>query len=445
MLRITKHFFPLACSGVRASPLQSGAPVRADVGAHDMGREINRLSARRAATLTKPGRHADGGGLYLSISDNGGRRWVFLFRWRGRLREMGLGSARTVTLARARELAAGCRQSVAGGIDPISARRRPAESMTFDECTTRFIAAHKSGWRNVKHGDQWSNSLSSYAKPVIGAVPIADVDTAHVTKILEPIWATKTETASRVRGRIEAILDWAKARGYRHGENPARWRGHLDKLLPKRSKVRRVVHHAALPYAEIGAFMRDLRTREGTAKLALEFTILTAARTTEVTGATWAEIDLAEKTWTVPAERMKAGIEHRVPLSPRALAIIETMLPNRAAHEAGGYLFPGGKRGKALSNNAMLALLDRMNRGELTTHGFRSTFRDWASERTNFPNEVVEMALAHRIKDKTEAAYRRGDLMLKRRALMTAWTNFCEIPDRGAVVPLVQRTSSSHG
>jgi integrase len=400
-----------------------------------MSREINRLSARKVATLTKTGRHADGGSLYLSISENGGRRWVFLFKRANKRREMGLGSARLVSLARARELADAARQKLADGLDPISTRVRTGDSVTFDECARRLVEAHKAGWRNEKHAEQWASTLATYARPVIGSLPVAEVDIGHITQILEPIWTSKTETASRVRGRIEAVLDWAKARGYRDGENPARWRGHLDKLLPRRSRVQRVVHHAALPYTEVGSFLGDLRGREGTAALALEFAILTAARTSEVTGATWAEIDLAERIWTIPGDRMKAGLDHRVPLSPRALTILDTMAPLRAD---AGYVFPGGLRGKPLSNAAMLALLARMERGDLTVHGFRSTFRDWAAERTNFPNEVVEMALAHSIKDKAEAAYRRGDLFTKRRALMTAWAGYCETRQGAVVLPLVQ-------
>lgn len=402
------------------------------LGHEPMGREINRLSARTVGTLKKTGRHADGGGLYLSISNNGGRRWVFLFRWGGKLREMGLGSARTVSLARARELAATARQKAADGIDPIGARL-VAVIVTFDECAARYIEANKSGWRNAKHADQWANTLATYAKPVIGSLPVANVDIGHVTKILEPIWTSKTETASRVRGRIEAVLDWARARGYREGENPARWRGHLDKLLPKRSRVRRVQHHAALPYTETAPFIADLRKRAAMAALALEFVILTATRSGEAIGATWAEVDTAGGTWTIPRERMKAGVEHRIPLSTRALAILAAVAPLQKG--PGSYVFPGGVRNKPLSNAAMLALLARMGRDDLTVHGFRSSFRDWAAERSNFPGEVVEMALAHTVKDKSEAAYRRGDLFTKRRALMTAWAGFCEVA-RGVVVPL---------
>jgi integrase len=305
------------------------------------------------------------------------------------------------------------------GIDPIEARRAQreqksldaAKSMTFDACAAAYIDAHKAGWRNEKHFDQWSNTLNTYAGPVFGSLPVQAVDVGLVMKALEPIWQTKSETASRVRGRIESVLDWATVRGYRKGDNPARWRGHLDKLLPPRSKVRKVEHHPARPHDELANFVAMLRRQEGIASRALEFLILTATRTGEVIGARWDEIDLGEKVWVVPAARMKAGREHRVPLSAAAVAILEQMQEVRE----GDFVFPGGKRGKPLSNMAMLAVLKRIDRGDLTNHGFRSSFRDWAAERTNFPREVAEMALAHTVGDKVEAAYRRGDLFQKRR------------------------------
>jgi integrase len=375
-------------------------------------------------TETRIGRHADGGGLYLSISANGGKRWVFLFKRHGRSREMGLGSANSVKLAQARVLAADARQIVARGGDPILERPNPEAGLPFDECANRYIAANKPGWKNAKHGDQWTNTLKAYASPVIGRLPAGDVTTDHIIKILNPIWSTKSETASRVRSRIELVLDWAKVHGHRDGENPARWRGHLDQILPKRSKVRRVVHHPALPFAEVPAFMERLRTRRGLSARALEFTILTAARTNEIIGATWAEMNAGAGLWTVPPERMKAGREHRVPLVVRAVAIL-TDLAEVAKPESVDWVFPGDCEDGSLSNNAMLALLDRMDFGHVTVHGFRSSFRDWASETTAFPHEVVEMALAHTIENKAEAAYRRGDLFEKRRQLMTAWAEFC--------------------
>jgi integrase len=307
--------------------------------------------------------------------------------------------------------------------------------MTFKDCAERYIEAHRPGWKNPKHAKQWPSTLEDYVYPVFGPIPVQAVDVGLVMKALEPIWKTKPETASRVRGRIESILDWATARGYRQGENPARWRGHLDKLLPARGKVQKVKHHAALPYGEMGDFVAELRGQEGVAARALEFLILTATRTGEVIGARWDEFDLAKKVWTVPGERMKAGKEHRVPLSERALAIIEEMKGQGVNDHP--FLFPGGRPGKPLSNMAMLKLLQRMDRGDLTAHGFRSTFRDWAAEMTHFPTEVAEMALAHTVSDKVEAAYRRGDLFQKRRELMEAWARYCEPKPGSNVVPLV--------
>jgi integrase len=385
------------------------------------------LSALVVSRTREPGLYADGGGLYLQVTNADARSWIFRFMLNGRARSMGLGSLHTLTLAEARSKATECRKLCLDGIDPIESRRRvrsaaqldAAKAMTFDACAEAYIDAHKKGWRNEKHVDQWRNTLATYASPVFGALPVQAVDTGLVMRAIEPIWGDKTETATRVRGRIEAILDWAATRGYRQGENPARWRGHLQNLLPKRSKVQRVEHHAALPFARIGEFVANLREQNGTSPLALEFTILTAARTGEVIGATWDEIDLAERTWNVPPERMKGGREHRVPLCAQAIRILERF---RALDDR--YVFPGGKRGRPLSNMAMLELLKRMGRPDLTVHGFRSTFRDWAAETTHFPNEMVEMALAHIIENKVEAAYRRGDLFQKRRELMDAWAGF---------------------
>jgi integrase len=347
----------------------------------------------------------------------------------GRSREMGLGPVHAIPLADARKRAAECRRMRFDGVDPIEARRAECEqrkldaakSMTFDACAAAYIDAHKAGWRNAKHIDQWSTTLATYAGPVFGSLPVQAVDVGLVMKALEPIWQTKSETASRLRGRIEAVLDWATVRGYRKGDNPARWRGHLDKLLPARSKVQKVEHHPALPYDELADFIAMLRSQEGIAARALEFLILTATRTGEVIGARWDEVDLGEKIWVVPAARMKAGREHRVPLSAAAAGILEEMKKIRE----GDFVFPGGKRGKPLSNMAMLAVLKRVDRSDLTNHGFRSSFRDWAAERTNFPREVAEMALAHTVGDKVEAAYRRGDLFQKRRQMMDGWAKFC--------------------
>jgi integrase len=404
-----------------------------------MARQINRLSARTVSTVKKAGRHPDGGGLYLSISPNGGRRWVFIFKRGGKSREMGLGAAKTVSLAQARDLAGEVRAFLAKGLDPIAeraARTRGATShrLSFRDCAVRYIKDNQAGWKNTIHTSQWTTTLEKYVYPTIGSLAVADIGVGDVITILEPIWATKTETASRVRGRIETVLDWAKARGYREAENPARWRGHLDKLLPPRTKVSRVRHHPALAYAEIGLFLTELRQQSCVSAQALEFTILTAARTRETTGASIEEFDLAAKQWTVSGERMKAGKDHRVPLSPRAVEIVKTAMAFHGAKaRPTNWLFHGIRKDKHLGSGAMLSLLDRMGHGNVTVHGFRSTFRDWAAECTNFPNQVVEMALAHAIEDKSEAAYRRGDLFKKRAALMTAWSNYCESP-RGSVV-----------
>jgi integrase len=322
------------------------------------------------------------------------------------------------------------------GIDPIDARRAErvrqrldaAKAMTFKECAESYIASHKAGWRNEKHAYQWPATLSAYAYPIIGALSVQAVDTSLVLKALEAIWTEKPETASRVRQRIENILDFAKVRGYRDGENPARWRGHLDKLLPAPSKVRRVEHLAALPYAALPSFLARLRRRDAVAARALEFLILTAARTGEVIGARWNEIDLLDKTWTVPARRMKAQREHRVPLSPSALEILQELAAVRGSDGPDALVFLGPRRGKPLSNMAFLMLLRRMGLDDLTVHGFRATFKTWASERTSFQNEIVEAALAHVIGDKVEQAYRRGDLFEKRRRLMQQWATFCTAP-----------------
>jgi integrase len=396
-----------------------------------MGRMLNRLSAVAVNSgISRRGMYHDGGGLYLQVSAGGAKSWIFRFMLDGRAREMGLGPVHAIPLAEARKRAAASRRMRVDGIDPIEARSaqrgqkklEAAKAMTFDACAAAYIAAHHTSWRNAKHRDQWRNTLTSYAGPVFGSLSVQSIDVGLVMKALEPIWQTKTETASRLRGRIEAVLDWATVRGYRKGENPARWRGHLDKLLPARSKVRKVEHHPALPYDGLADFVATLRSQEGIASRALEFLILTAARTGEVIGARWDEVDLEEKTWIVPAVRMKAGREHRVPLSAATVTVLEQMREIRESE----FVFPGGKKGKPLSNMAMLAVLKRMDRSELTAHGFRSSFRDWAAERTNFPHEVAEMALAHTVGDKVEAAYRRGDLLQKRRQIMDAWARFCE-------------------
>jgi len=403
-----------------------------------MARLTNRLTPKSVASKRKAGYYADGLGLYLQVSRSGSKSWLYRFMLRGRAREMGLGSVHDCSLAEAREKAAEARKRVREWIDPIDVRdaeRRhialeEARSMTFSKCAEAFIEAHRAGWKNAKHASQWTNTLETYCGLVFGTLPVQTVDTALVCKVLEPMWTKKSETANRLRARIEKVLDWATVRGYRQGDNPARWRGHLDKLLPALQKSKRVKHHPALPYQQIGEFMAVLREQKGIAARALEFTILTATRTSEVTGARWDEINQSANIWTIQENRMKAGKEHRVPLSPPALALVKTM---RAAR-LGDYLFPGKRDNAPLSNMAMLALLRRMEQKNVTVHGFRSSFRDWTSERTNYPREVSEMALAHAIGDKVEAAYRRGDLFEKRRRLMNEWAKFCERPDAVAKV-----------
>lgn len=412
-----------------------------------MARTIGRLTALAVEKARQgkhqPGMYHDGGGLYLQVT-SGGASWVLRYQLAGRARYMGLGPVALYGLGDARARALDAKRLRHEQIDPIDARRQArarmrleaTKTVTFREAAEKYIAAHSAAWRGAKVKALWKSTLATYAKPVIGALPVKAIDTALVLKILEPIWTAKPETAGRVRQRIESILDWAKVRGYREGENPARWKGHLDKLLPARGKVRKVEHHAALPYSEIGAFIAVLRQQEGTAARALEFLILAAARTGEVIGARWSELNLAEKVWIVPAERMKANREHRVPLSARALAILEEMKALRQLAEGqdsvDAFVFLGAKRGQPLSNMAFLMLLRRMERNDLTAHGFRSTFRDWAAERTGFPAEVAEMALAHTVGDKVEAAYRRGDLFEKRRRLMEAWAAFCAASKQGA-------------
>jgi integrase len=404
--------------------------------------ELNRLTARKVATATEPGLYADGGGLYLRVGRGGAKSWCLRYMLDGKAREMGLGGLAKVGLADARKRAAAQRLLLVDKIDPLKKREaensakeiEAARSITFEQCAKAYIDSHAAGWRNAKHAQQWTNTLATYVHPTFGSVAVADVDVAMIMKALEPIWAAKPETAGRVRGRIEGVLDWAKARGFRDGENPARWRGHLSNLLPARTKVQTIKHHAALPYPEIGVFMADLRTREGAAAAALEFLILTAARTGEVIGARRSEIDLPARMWVVPAERMKGKREHRVPLSSAAMKALE-----RAKVEGGQFLFLGTKVGRGLSNMALLKVLERMNRGDLTIHGFRATFKTWATERSNFPRELVEAALAHVLEDKTEAAYQRGDMLQKRRRLMDAWADFCaKRAPAGTVVNLRQ-------
>lgn len=397
-----------------------------------MALSLNKLTARGVTSITKPGRHGDGGGLYLVVDKSGAKRWVFLYRRDGTLREMGLGGLKSVPLARARELAGQAREKLQAGVDPIAAKNSaPVIVPTFGEEADDFIGAMAPQFRNAKHLDQWKMTLKVYAKP-LRSKRVDEITTADVLEVLKPIWLTKPETAARLRGRIERVLDAAKAKGHRSGENPALWRGHLDKLLPKRKKLSRG-HHAAMPYMDVPAFIGDLRQRDAMAARALEFTILTAARTGETFGATWKEIDVEAALWTVPAERMKAGRDHRVPLTPRVVEILTELAD--LGTEPNAYVFPGQKGGRPLSVMAMDMILRRM-KVDFTVHGFRSSFRDWSGNETAFPRDLAEAALAHVVGDQTERAYRRSDALEKRRKLMTAWANFCEPKKPGNVVEM---------
>ncbi len=412
-----------------------------------MARKAKELSPLEISRdLTAPGLHFVGGvaGLALQVTHLGARSWILRAMVGGKRREMGLGGFPDVTLAGAREAAREARDKIKKGIDPIEdgkAKRSAlhaarAASMTFSEAAAAFMAMKEVEWKNAKHGQQWRNTLTAYAYPVIGGIFVSDVDQAHIMRVLQPIWLLKNETASRLRGRIESILDWATVRGFRTGENPARWKGHLDTLLQTPGKVQKVEHHPALPFEELGAFMVELRKQDGMGARALEFAILTAARSGEVRGASWGEIDQTDATWTVPADRMKARREHRAALNDDAIKLLET-LPR-----TGDMVFPNSKD-SALSDMTLTQVLRRMGRGDITAHGFRSTFRDWASERTNYPRDVAEMALAHTIGDKVEAAYRRGDLFEKRRLMMADWGKFCNtVTQLATVTPIGGKTAA---
>lgn len=418
-----------------------------------MPKKLSNALTPLAVKNAKPGRHADGNGLHLLVKESGARSWVYRFMLKGRSRDIGLGAAAgpdAISLSTARDLGSALRLKVKAGIDPLAERHREAADalaaaqaaqiagITFKAVAEDYITANEESWRNAKHRQQWANTLATYVYPVIGELPVADIGTAHVLQILEPIWKAKAETASRVRGRMETILDAAKARGYRDGENPARWRGHIAQILPARARLTRG-HHKAMAYEKIPDFVAKLRERDATAALALEFAILTAARTGEVIGATWQEVDLEKAVWAIPAKRMKAGKEHRIPLSPRAASILKEVRPLNTKGEEEAPLFPTAS-GK-LSGMAMSMLLRRM-KIDVTVHGFRSGFRDWSAECTSYAHEVCEMALAHVIGNKAEAAYRRGDLFDKRRRLMADWATYCATggaagakvtPIRGAV------------
>jgi integrase len=392
----------------------------------------NLKSARGVETVTDVGYHRCDPGLYLQVTSGGTKSWLFRYKSpvTAKQREMGLGALSLVSLAVARDMTLECRRQVLGGLDPLVERLQikrarqleQARSITFQEAAEQCIASKKPEWKNAKHAQQWANSLTTYAYPVFGNLSVSDLDTDLVLKAIEPIWISKAETASRVRQRIETVWDWARARKYVEGENPARLRGHLDKILAKTAKVKRVKHHAAVPYKQIATFITKLRGRKGSSALAMEFMILTAARTGEVRGARWQEIDLTTKVWVIAADRMKAGREHRVPLCNRAMEILNSMKSNRNPDD---FVFSGWKAGTGLSDGAMLALLRKMDVGPYTPHGFRSTFRDWAAEEAHqFSNETVELALAHTIKNKAEAAYRRGDQLERRRDLMADWSEY---------------------
>ena len=387
------------------------------------GGKLTALAVRR---LAEPGHYGDGGGLYLRIG-TGRRSWMFRYQVNGKTTWIGLGPERDVTLAEARDLALDYRRMLRNKIDPLKAKRATAaeaigSGKTFRDAATEYVAKHKAGWKNAKHGDQWTATLKAYAFGVFGDKPVAHVQVDDIMKALQPIWITKSETASRVRGRIEAVLDYAKVRGWRAGENPARWKGHLDHLFPAKGKVAKVKHHAALPWPQMPAVMAQLRDATHVSARCLCFTILTAARAAEARSARWREIDLVSKVWTVPAERMKGGNEHRVPLADAAIEILQAMEP--LADEPDSLIFPGQSAGKPLSDVAVSKSL-RAVAPDVTVHGMRSTFRDWAAEKTAYPREVAEAALAHVNKDRVEAAYRRSDLFDLRAGLMRDWSKFC--------------------
>ena len=402
------------------------------------------LTDRKVKTHRRPGMLADGGGLYLQTANGGSKTWIFRFQINGRRRDMGLGSIDKLSLSSARKKAKAAHELVADGVDPIEQKKEAvaaaaieaAKKMTFKQAAAAYIESMQSGWRNAKHAAQWSSTLEAYVYPTFGNLPVGAIDSNLVCKVLKPIWHTKTETASRVRGRIEAILDSAKVQGQRTGENPARWHGHLEHTFAAKGEIAPVKHHTSLPYSDLPAFWPKLQMHDGMGARALEFAILTAARTSEVLGARWSEIDLEARIWRVPKERMKAGKEHTVPLSDAALALLRKL----AAIRQGEYVFPGQSGDPPLSNMAMHMTLRRM-KVEVTPHGFRSTFRTWVADETSFPHEVAEAALAHTQDDKVVAAYLRSDFAKKRVALMTTWANYVSNGASGNVVAIGRRGS----
>lgn len=419
-----------------------------------MPRQLNKLTAIQVSKLTKPGLYGDGGGLTLQVTKAGAKSWLFRYMREGKAYGMGLGPTHTVSLAEARQKALEARKQLLEGDNPLALKRQQrdaaalerARAMTFDQCAAAYIKAHKASWKNAKHVDQWTNTLATYASPVFGHLPVADIDTALVVRCLASIWDSKTETATRLRGRIESVLGWATTSGLRSGDNPARWRGHLENLLANISKTSRTKNHPSLPWQQLPAFMTALRARQGSSARALEFAILTACRSGEVRGARWSEIDFEAKIWTIPAQRMKAGREHQVPLCQHALQLLSTIKEASAqlegdekarAEGAAQSLVFLGTKGQALSDMSLTALIRRMNEGEqsptwvdpngqaVTTHGFRATFRMWTAEETTFPREVAEHALAHQLPDAVERAYQRGTQFAKRQALMQDWGAYC--------------------
>jgi len=391
---------------------------------------MTKLTALQVKNTTKPGMFHDGGGLYLQVSKAGGKSWVYRYFSDGKSHDHGLGSFKVLTLAEAREAAQHCRKLRAQGLDPIEAKQKRrvdarlevAKTITFKTCTEQFLDAHEVSWKNNRHRSKWGRSLELYAYPTLGDLPVGQIDANLVFNAIDPIWRTKNETASRVRGRIETVLDWAKVRGYRAGENPARWKGNLFHLLPARDKIKKVNHLKSLPYAELPKFWEDLSKRSTPASILLRFTILTAARTGDVRFAVWSEIDFENKIWTIPSERMKGGKEHRVPLSPEAVKILKEQKKKRI----NDFIFPGPAKDKAFSENAMLTVLKDMGyKGTITVHGFRSSFKVWASEMTDYPNEVSEFALAHVQGNKVQEAYKRTDLLEKRIPLMEDFSAYC--------------------
>jgi integrase len=396
-------------------------------------RTLNRLSALKVARAKQPGMYADGGGLYLRVAEGGSKQWVFRYAAGTRDRDMGLGPVHTLTLPEAREKAREARLLRLEGIDPIEGKRAriaalraaDARAMTFKQCAEGFIKDNEASWTSARHRQEWVGSLVRLIYPTLGSLPVAAIDTPLVLKVLKPIWEKTPETASRVRGRIENVLGWATVHHYRAGDNPARWGGLLEHALPARSKIAKVEHHAALPYAEFGAFVAKLRGDSGVAAACLQFITLTAARLDEARSSTWDEIDLANRIWVVPARRMKADKEHRVPLSDGTVAILEQMQVIRQSD----YVFPGRLEGRPIGDNTIWRLAKEAAGSDITIHGLRSSFRDWAAERTSFPREVAELALAHSIPNAVEAAYRRGDLFDKRRRLMDAWAAYCAKPN----------------